>query len=169
MSDSYYCICIDCGQIEANKEGEHEEFKDKHFGHEVIIMNQREFEVAWYDKKSDEPEWRYAHEDEGTMSEEQPQMSQVISKERAYLKELLDKRREILNRERKHIEFLEKQCERIGHVPMKLNVDIAFCWVCGKRLGWWCDKSHCKYCVYSTDEHVYDGHCIYCGKPEERK
>jgi len=62
MSDSYYCICINCEQIEANKEGEDEEFKDKHFGHEVIIINQRMFEVAWYDKEGSE-EWRYAHEE----------------------------------------------------------------------------------------------------------
>ena len=52
-----------------------------------------------------------------------------------------------------------------GHKPKCALSVSAVCEICGEDLGWWCEKSPIKVCVFDGNSE----YCIYCGGPQERK
>ena len=49
MSNTYYCVCLDCLVVEEVKDGEEEEFKNKHYGHGILIYYPAYSEISHYD------------------------------------------------------------------------------------------------------------------------
>jgi len=52
MSNTIYCICVDCKRFESLKDGEEDMFKDDHYGHEIIIIVPLYLEVTHYDPEN---------------------------------------------------------------------------------------------------------------------
>ena len=48
MSNTIYCLCVDCEVFKSLKQGEEASFKDKHWGHEIIIIDRHELDVTYY-------------------------------------------------------------------------------------------------------------------------
>jgi len=64
VSNTYYCICIDCEKVVSLKEGEEEEFKDKHYGHEILIYYYAHFQIVHYEPEEKIVEYANFKEDE---------------------------------------------------------------------------------------------------------
>jgi len=67
-----------------------------------------------------------------------------------------------------HQQVLRRLIRKCNHLIVKFGwSESAVCSICGKRFGWYCEKSPTKCCHYNYSS--LEESCNYCGQPSERK